>query len=810
MHQVFERFPGLSVIVLLFLSVLWGCSGCPGTEPDLPLACEAQGFPCSLAEVDDSVLERSMEIGEEAMAMMLAGEDREAVVDFLSGVDSMAEIRAGQDSLFFRLEGGRNTWVAYPWSPLFASPNEALAVSASQLAEGSYEAPRTQTQELQIASEQEVVHREGVDRHQKRALVLAPYTSERGAEDTAVAAMRNLSITRGYRGQARFVTQVTVNDLTSWADYDVVHLSTHGDIVCLNDEGVVTRRFGSDERQDPSVELPSDPTLNCSSFVGLGISLSTGDEFERNWTGHYWPPGDNNGTPLHLSEVDGDDTLTFRAQHVGVYEIKVGDTDADCNLRTAVFEVLAHPEQTSELETTFLVGEVITIVEDTPPVDPNSAALRDYYNEMGLDLLLRPPTKVESTSAQESHSDCDFAENRRCPTHWNVVAGTDFFAKHYGPGNPLQNTLLFFAGCKTMLAPDLAEVLWGPSNAFLGWDNLSRPSEAFAAAKPLYENLRNGMTISQAIEEIGDKRTQDFPMECGPDLQRTATLRGKAGRDLRIREVLTPYEYESDWELSRLYPMSRLVSLNSEDRSKDQVRMSVLVEGLTGEDSLGGYELRVFIDDNEVEESWRLDGDHIRRVDENSLFVDLEATIGKRYDELPDPVDIRLELELPDGDGRSEIEFQGVTAPCFWQAELTGDINRKFIGTSIGYERSDDGEIAINLVRTPSLTAPTQNAMMSFETTIAAPGRGVYPGKGFIVPDVHIDRVYVSDQETFNTPLLTFQVVEETTTMVGRVSGTMFHFDDNGNFAGYLHADVVFHGVEAARIDECAQPVHPF
>jgi hypothetical protein len=77
-----------------------------------PLDCEQQGYPCSWAEVDPAVAERSRVVGEEGLDRVL-DESPTETVGWLRSQEDVAEAGATADSaaLWFRMEGGRRVYI---------------------------------------------------------------------------------------------------------------------------------------------------------------------------------------------------------------------------------------------------------------------------------------------------------------------------------------------------------------------------------------------------------------------------------------------------------------------------------------------------------------------------------------------------------------------------------------------------------------------------------------------------------------------------------------------------------------------------
>jgi hypothetical protein len=78
---------------------------------NVELECEVEGYPCTLAEVPDEILERSQFLADEALAMIESGASMDEVRAWLDEQDGMVDIMSDDLALRFRLEGGRGTWI---------------------------------------------------------------------------------------------------------------------------------------------------------------------------------------------------------------------------------------------------------------------------------------------------------------------------------------------------------------------------------------------------------------------------------------------------------------------------------------------------------------------------------------------------------------------------------------------------------------------------------------------------------------------------------------------------------------------------
>lgn len=208
-------------ILITLLALLTACSSSTPAKPtpSSPLECEVQKYPCSYAKVPLAVVQKSLSLSDEAAKQLGAGTPIQQVMSFLKAQPGMAEVLSDGSALRFRLEGGRPMAIDLGIdSRMVPSP------------------PAAKPPVLQSVRPQAVVGVYG----QKRALVLSPFRYEfTGKVGEKVAAI--LETVPGYKGNVTYIytddehdPQVTVDVLTKMADYDVIHLDTHGGSLCIS------------------------------------------------------------------------------------------------------------------------------------------------------------------------------------------------------------------------------------------------------------------------------------------------------------------------------------------------------------------------------------------------------------------------------------------------------------------------------------------------------------------------------------------------------------------------------------------------
>lgn len=215
----------LCIILALFS---WSCSRSAEGEDDkeireaAPLDCTTLGYPCTLAEVSVAVRERSFDLGQEVAQRIAEGEAPQAVADWLNGLDEMEEVFGPEQSIGFRLAGGRTVWVLFAPGRLLPTDEEAVLEL------------RDVAQPLN-ASPQDVVKRDRDDPDSKYARVLAPFYDEFYPHEDAHWVRDHLNEVRGYKENPvhyRANGDATLDEFRGWENYDVIHISTHGDNSC--------------------------------------------------------------------------------------------------------------------------------------------------------------------------------------------------------------------------------------------------------------------------------------------------------------------------------------------------------------------------------------------------------------------------------------------------------------------------------------------------------------------------------------------------------------------------------------------------
>ncbi len=223
-----------------------GGSGVDGT-----LACERDGYPCSLAEVPQDVRDASWDALEGAYDALRDG----SMSDVVASLEARSDVvELAYDDLFlrFRLDGGAPTFL-YDVTGL--SPAVEPSITETSVASSSTLAPS------------EVVGRDrngdgSVDnRDSKHALVLAPYKWQVATWDYGGQLASNLGSLPPYGGNVDYVENpaggsqnLSLDDWRSWYQYDFVYVTTHGRR--LVNDGTTYVLISSGVQADRSEALP--------------------------------------------------------------------------------------------------------------------------------------------------------------------------------------------------------------------------------------------------------------------------------------------------------------------------------------------------------------------------------------------------------------------------------------------------------------------------------------------------------------------------------------------------------------------------
>jgi hypothetical protein len=236
-----------------------------GDTRSAALECEIEGYPCSLTEVPSEILERSDRLSDEAVDMFAAGAARGEVDAWLNSQEGMADVESDDQAVWFRLDGGRGTWILR---------SSALGTRSAPSAES--------VRRVVPASRTVMPFVVRPDSEEKRALVLSPFLWNFGPTDDGPRVANILRSTRGYEGRVTFAsnassrdTEVSVDSFRNLDRFDVVHVATHG-IRLGCKEGPCRAAIAAQVLQGPERTEDGVSTLkvHLSEFDDRGLELA--------------------------------------------------------------------------------------------------------------------------------------------------------------------------------------------------------------------------------------------------------------------------------------------------------------------------------------------------------------------------------------------------------------------------------------------------------------------------------------------------------------------------------------------------------
>jgi len=258
------------LVAAIFLMSLAGCgSGSGSNQPSMSeappietteLECVQKGYPCSFADVDIDLLEKSDALGDEVLAMWADGASTAETAAWLEEQPGMAEVDSDALSLRFRLQGARGVWVLR--EAALSIPGDATGQAVSAVSA----AASTGTVARSVVAE---------EKKEKKALVLSPYKHYFGQYDSASQIDAILEGTRGYEDRVEYLenkeelsSEVNIGSFMGWGQYQVIFVSSHGRRLCPEDGQGECRAVINAGRTD--VLLPG-PGSEAEKLHNLGL-----------------------------------------------------------------------------------------------------------------------------------------------------------------------------------------------------------------------------------------------------------------------------------------------------------------------------------------------------------------------------------------------------------------------------------------------------------------------------------------------------------------------------------------------------------
>lgn len=282
---------GVMVAVIIVVAGAWLTIQPPNNDqsatdktksPNVSLDCQAGGYACSLNEMENTTVERAVSLSKQAKTRMRDGESALEAADWLRSRDNIHDVSTDGRVIFFRVEDGLPIVVEHPGednTQAHSSPpqNDARG-NTNQTSPASIFGANIAHAQAVVSQPTGVVGMQRENREQKNALLLAPYLWDFGTGDETPQVANILQQTRWYKDGVTTITNpqkdsqnVTVEDFASWADYDVVHLSTHGNSACKNNDpdGLCKTYFQTGHRFD--IENLDKIKEEYGSYLGVGL-----------------------------------------------------------------------------------------------------------------------------------------------------------------------------------------------------------------------------------------------------------------------------------------------------------------------------------------------------------------------------------------------------------------------------------------------------------------------------------------------------------------------------------------------------------
>lgn len=239
----------------------------------------------------------------------------------------------------------------------------------------------------------------------------------------------------------------------------------------------------------------------------------------------------------------------------------------------------------------------------------------------------------------------------------SIAVTADFFSHHYPSG--LGDTLFVLLSCSTF-ADDFSNAIVGSETVYVSWDNLVDADHAQATAALMEQMLVRGLTVAQALAEVGD---DGFDASHGGRLRAAGNAAG-----MRIRDPMKVFEGFSGDELATLQDIA--VIGTPDDGQNDSLLLYADVLGLL-DDDLSDARVRVSVDGAE-----RLSGSVAElgeRGEDTQVRLTLEVPL-RRDTQAGRRLTIEVRLDLPEGGSATAVGQPHVIGEenlgVLWEAEL--------------------------------------------------------------------------------------------------------------------------------------------
>ncbi len=270
-----RRWAAASVATWLVVGSVIPAVAQPWIEGTVLDACGRPDYPCTAGEVSQAVAQRSENLAREAVARFLSGQQPEAIHRWLAGQPDVVDVHTDEIATRLRVRGGRGTWAYFrrgtaarsvppplppgvagqqqpageddPTAPAGDNPpgekseKRALLIGAFSWEFDEYGRFEGKLQDGKAAYSkgiQEISELENIfelEKDQNGSYGPTDYTGRVDVfENTLQVDMVNAP---GKPGWVDY--EVGLQSFAGWADYDAIHVSTHGKTKCSED-GCVT------------------------------------------------------------------------------------------------------------------------------------------------------------------------------------------------------------------------------------------------------------------------------------------------------------------------------------------------------------------------------------------------------------------------------------------------------------------------------------------------------------------------------------------------------------------------------------------
>jgi len=302
----------VAAFIAMAIAIAGGCGGCPTSEdsaaegddgnggpnesagqtPNNTAACGTPSFPCTWEDVSEEVFDRTDAIAGEALTVAVNTRSADAVAAAIRAHDEAIVLGSSPGAVRFRIDGGRPAWV-------FIGSDDGMTKGAGLVDLVSpWAGPPAANSD---ADEPPIGPQRHGEKPKKKALILSPFLWqwELGGTTDADRTREIESIFQSVDDYEDGVTvhasgasnnrieyNVNLGHFLTFAEYDAIHISTHGGVACDGTDcitGLATGDFWRRPR-DPEedkrwrqrlrmagIEIAYMPLVNVEAARELGL-----------------------------------------------------------------------------------------------------------------------------------------------------------------------------------------------------------------------------------------------------------------------------------------------------------------------------------------------------------------------------------------------------------------------------------------------------------------------------------------------------------------------------------------------------------